>query len=171
MKAVAIDLGLKGALAFYDSVHPTGSYWEPMPVVKGKACWRTVFERIAAYNPYVLIVEKLMAFKRPRARPGEYKGTSPDLAIGMGEQMGNINMLAVALNTVKLVWVTPTQWQKNTLVPGKPGTTKARSIAMATHLYPNIDLTHNGKYKNPHDGAADALCILDWGLRHIGDGQ
>ncbi len=167
MKAVAIDLGLKGAMAFYDSTNPPGTFWEPMPVAEKKVDWPSLHKKVAWFDPQVMIIERLMAFKRPKARPGEFRGTPVDTAMGMGEQMGNVNMLATIMG-IRLVWVTPTQWQKGTLLPGLKNTTKARSIYMAGQLYPQIDLTHNGRFKSPHDGAADALCILDWGLRHIG---
>ncbi len=152
MIVVGIDLGLKGALAVSDGV---GYSCIPMPLIGKQINWTEVLHWLAGPPPPDwLVVEALKPFP----------GTQRNALFRMGEQMGTIAGVALAAK-IPFLPVTPRKWQTATLLPVQ-GDTKTRSIKTAQSLYPDFDLTFGGRFKKPHDGAADALCILDWGIRH-----
>lgn len=155
MIIAAIDLGLKGAIAWQESDGDTGCV--VMPTITGKAIdWMSVIELLHGIGR--AYVEGLQVFKTRKF------STTPNTAMKMGEQLGYIQGIALG-SGMSLVVVQPRTWQKM-LIPMRNGTTKQRSVLTAQQLYPDFDLRFNKRFKNPHDGAADALCILDWGVRH-----
>lgn len=69
-------------------------------------------------------------------------------------------------NKVKLVKVTPKEWQKE-MFHGIPlcDDKKVMSIMAAKRLFPNVSLKRTEKSKVDHDGISDALLISEYGIR------
>jgi crossover junction endodeoxyribonuclease RuvC len=147
---VAIDPGLKGAIAVLSdggiSVHR-------MPIAGKDLDLPTIAAIIKAASPEWIILEKVGAM------PGQ--GVASTFKFGKG--YGMIQGIAAAME-VALELTTPQRWKKVVL----HGTTKdkAAAIAFCRRAFPTIPLVPKG-CRVPHDGIADALCLLEYGRRTL----
>ncbi len=66
---------------------------------------------------------------------------------------------------LKLVRITPQQWQRPLLKCGK-GDTKKVALQMAKSLYPSFNLKATERCTTPHSGIVDALLIGTWANRN-----
>jgi crossover junction endodeoxyribonuclease RuvC len=82
-----------------------------------------------------------------------------------GKGYGSLIGLLVGLG-IRTELVTPQAWKKVVLA----GTVKDKDAAIAycRRAFPQISLLATPRCKTPHDGIADALCILEYGRRTYG---
>lgn len=151
MNIIALDPGLSGAIAIL--THNTITA-QPFPIA-GKALdlgALTTIIRDAA--PSLAVIEKV------HSMPGQ--GVSSTFKFGQG--YGSLMGITAALN-IPVELVTPQRWKGAILT----GTAKDKDAAIAycRRAFPDVQLVMKG-CRNPHDGMADALCILQFGLREFG---
>lgn len=165
---IAVDPGNKGGIASYVD----GSVMAVrMPTIKrtvGKRKRTAVdplsvaryFLKLASGTDAMFIMEKVQAMKG--------QGVSSMFAFGKGA--GAVEGV-IAMGSQQWMWgfdeVTPQRWKKEVL----EGTTKDKlaSINYCRRRFPQVNLIPSG-CKVPQDGLADALCMLEWGLRKYGKG-
>lgn len=164
MSFIAIDPGLKGALALFSD---QGQVIEvkPMPVFKSEGKvkqdnsslvkllqrWKTLNTNLEA------ILEEPLVFHNKK---GVYSvGTT---LRNVGRIEGILFVLGITVHTV-----TPKQWQAfyskttplKTLQSWKLDATKQQSITHASQLFPKVSLLTSSRCRKPSDGIADALLI------------
>jgi len=164
MPFIAIDPGLKGALALFSD---QGQVLEvkPMPVFKSESKaaqdnfslvnllsrWKSQSNNLEA------ILEEPLVFHNKK---GVYSvGT---VLRNVGRIEGILLVLEIPIYTV-----TPKQWQAfysrttplETLQSWKLDETKQQSITHASHLFPEVSLLSSSRCRKPSDGIADALLI------------
>ena len=66
--------------------------------------------------------------------------------------------------------VGPREWQDE-MLPLRGGDTKARSIARARELFPDVSLYPTARSRKPSDGLSDALLIAEFGRRRLDGGE
>lgn len=164
MSFIAIDPGLKGALALFS---PEGCVVEvkPMPLIKvGTKAAQDNLALLALFKQWKsqttdleVILEEPLVFHNKK---GVYSvGT-------VLRNVGRIEGILLSLN-IPVHSVTPKQWQAfyskisplKSLQDWKLDATKQQSISHATHLFPDISLFPNSRCRKPSDGIADALLI------------
>lgn len=151
MTLIAIDPGLKGGVA---TLHPDGTITaEPMPVAGKALDLGAIADHIRTLDPDWLILEKVGSM------PGQ--GVASTFKFGMG--YGAIQGVAAGLQ-VPVELVTPQRWKGRVL----HGTAKDKdaAIAFCRRAFPTVPLVPP-RCKKPHDGIADALCLLEYGRREL----
>lgn len=154
---IGIDPGAKGAL-----VKRKGSEIEIYPVegIKGKGVdyleLSKEFNRMIEGEENVVVVMESVH---------SIHGSSAKSNFSFGFINGFKECLAIN-NRIKLVKVTPKEWQKE-MFHGIPpcDDKKVMSIMAAKRLFPNTSLKRNEKCKTDHDGISDALLISEYGIR------
>lgn len=63
----------------------------------------------------------------------------------------------------KVVKVRPADWHRALFGKGVKGDAKARALAFVRDQYPEIDLTVSGRFRKPHEGFVDAICLAHYG--------
>lgn len=146
MTCVGIDPGKEGGIAIRSSGLV---YALPMPDQYNKV----VTLLAALQKPVMVCMEEGQAF------PGQGVVSM----FNYGKTNGILEGILIALE-IPYVLVKPQIWQKEVLA-GKSRRTsvdkKAASIEYATGRFPHISLVF-GRRTKPHDGMADALCIMDY---------
>lgn len=103
-------------------------------------------------------------------------GSAAGATFKFGYTVGATEALLIA-TSIPYDKVQPKQWQremwkdvekqKKESKSGRLVTdTKATSILAATNLYPEIDLRATARSKKPHDGKADSLLLMGYGIRN-----
>jgi crossover junction endodeoxyribonuclease RuvC len=145
---IAIDPGLSGGIA----IRYQGKLTAQLLPLAGKTLDLAELANIIRQaRPTLAIVEKV------HAMPGQ--GVTSMFTFGMG--YGAIQGI---LATLKIPYelVTPQRWKGVVLA----GTTKDKNAAIAycRRAFPNVSLVPP-RCRKPHDGIADALCLLEYGRR------
>lgn len=105
------------------------------------------------HNDVFVAIEKQQAF------PGQGVVSTFKTGYGYGLWLGILAGLQL-----DYIVVPPKKWQAE-MIPGKEGSTKERSIAMAFILFPEVSLLPTERSKIPHDGMADSLCLAEYARR------
>lgn len=145
---VAIDPGLSGAIAILHQGKVTA---QPMPLAGKTLDLVELATIIKQVSPSLAIIEKV------HAMPGQ--GVTSMFTFGMG--YGAIQGIVAALG-IRLELISPQAWKKVVLA----GTAKDKDAAIAycRRAFPSVPLVLP-RCRKPHDGIADALCILEYGRR------
>jgi hypothetical protein len=160
VKIVSIDPGQKGS--YVEAVHhkDTGvtSILKAgkLPFTKGKFDLHRLYNLVSNYHPDVVVVE------RQCVRPGFS-------LVAAGTQMFNYGQLiaVVELAGVTPALVFPITWASKMIPNANKGKSKAASISYAQAHYPEVSLFPTAKSKTSHDGIADAICLLDYYVKHL----
>jgi crossover junction endodeoxyribonuclease RuvC len=150
-RLVAIDPGLSGAIAI--RVGSTVTV-QPLPLAGKLLDLAELANIIRQAQPTLAIVEKV------HAMPGQGVVSMFTFGHGYGAIQGILSTLGVPYELV-----TPQAWKGVILA----GTTKDKnaSIAYCRRAFPSVSLVPS-RCRKPHDGMADALCLLEFG-RRFGD--
>ncbi|ABW29234.1 RuvC family protein [Acaryochloris marina] len=147
---IAIDPGLKGGIAFQNH---QATIAKPLPTSGKDLDLVTLATWVEAAQPQLAIVEKVGAMPK--------QGVASTFKFGSG--YGGLLGICAALQ-IPVELVTPQRWKRVVLA----GTTKDKDAAIAycRRAFPDIELIQPGCRK-PHDGVADALCLLKFGIREF----
>lgn len=147
MLVVGIDPGQKGGIAYYCDI--SGEYGAfPMPATR-RQLYESLYNLTSEFGVTTAIVESV------HSMPGQGVSSTFKFGKGVGEILGICTALSFIIHEP-----TPQAWKKEVLA----GTdkSKAAAIQVAENLYPEINLVPKGCRK-PHDGMADAVCLMQWG--------
>lgn len=147
---VALDPGLSGAIAIFNNNTISA---QPFPIAGKALDLRSLTEIIRGANPEFAVIEKV------HSMPGQ--GVSSTFKFGQG--YGALLGITAALG-IPTELVTPQRW-KGTVLAGT-AKDKDAAIAYCRRAFPDVPLIMKGCRK-PHDGVADALCLLQFGLREF----
>lgn len=154
-----IDPGLKGGIAFYDTITSKLTTYK-MPLNNDGVDGHCLVMLLNAWKPERLVLED--QFVVPDA-PGKKRGKMGKQSIlVMGQNWGIILGVAQALR-IKTVVVLPNVWQAK-LCPRKLfqfDDTKDRAHAAARKFFPGHNFVPDG-CANFHDGMVDAACLAKY---------
>lgn len=154
-RILAIDPGKTGAYAFYNS---SAARAEAMPLVGDAVDIGRLREEWFSFGPDVAYIEE------PFAGPKMSRGSAMTFGRSVGRLEGVLAGLCIPYETVR-----PQTWKAVVL----KGTAKDKDAAIqyAARRWPRVPLIR-GRCRRAHDGIADALCILTWGIsRQFGIGE
>lgn len=101
----------------------------------------------------------LAVLEQGRGQPG---ASSSSLAIGVGF---GLLLGIIAANGWEVVIVQPSTWHRALFGTKAAGEPKARALAYVRDRIPIVDATLGGRFKKPHQGYVDALCLASYGMR------
>src|SRR5512138_2971483 len=148
MRILAIDPGKTGAYAFWDEQHALA---EPMPLMGDEVDLGELRKEWTALEVEMALVEEpFPGLKMSRPRAMHY-----------GRHVGRLEGVLAGL-AIPYVTVRPQTWKAVVL----KGTAKDKEAAIlyASRRFPEVALGRGPKGR-AHDGMADALCMLEWGLK------
>jgi crossover junction endodeoxyribonuclease RuvC len=145
MNIAAIDPGLRGAIAVYYQ-QQVSAY--PLPVIGDEVDLVTLADWIKGWNLSLIAIEKVHSMPNQGVRS----------MFSFGKHYGGLLGIAAALK-IPVRLVQSQQWKK--LVLCGTAKDKAAAIAYCRRVFPNVNLVLP-RCRVPHDGMADALCILEW---------
>ncbi len=176
----AIDPGKKGAIAILENGTIQA---HPLPLAGKELDLVAIADELREHNPTILVIEKV------GARPGNGSVSM----FSFGRAVGSVEGIAAALK-VEIREVEPKAWQEATTTPLKgtaigwcqsrypkvrgffkvPRTPrernrmqcKAASIMFAGLNFPAVPLIPK-RHTAPHDGIADAVCLLEYARRSL----
>ena len=146
MTIAGIDPGKNGAIAFYEDFMVE---WRPMPISGKEIDVSALARMIEVHHPDVAFVEKV------HAMPGNGAVSMFSFGKGYGILLGVLG----ALN-IRTELVTPQAWKK--LVLAGSAKDKDAAISYCRRAFPDVSLIAP-RCRTPHDGAADAICISEFG--------
>jgi crossover junction endodeoxyribonuclease RuvC len=151
MNIIAFDPGQKGGIAIH---HQGTTTAQPMPIAGKAIDLPAIAEIVRSNQPDLAVIEKVGSM------PGQ--GVASTFTFGMG--YGQIQGLLAGMG-IPFELVTPQAWKKLVLA----GTCKDKDAAIAycRRAFPDVPLVMP-RCRNPHDGIADSLCLLQYGLRSFG---
>jgi len=146
-RILAVDPGRAGGYAFWDG---TSALAEVMPLMGDAVDLGELRKEWLAFEPDVAYVEE------PFPGPKMSKLSAMTFGRHVGRLEGILAGLKIPYETVR-----PQTWKAVVL----KGTAKDKDAAIqyATRRFPGVPLIR-GKHRTPHDGIADSLCLLVWGL-------
>jgi crossover junction endodeoxyribonuclease RuvC len=147
---IALDPGLSGAIATWSNGTITA---QPFPVCGKVLDLAALAEIIRDARPSLAVIEKVAS------RPGQGVASTFKFGQGYGALLGITAALGIPTELV-----TPQRWKGAILT----GTAKDKDAAISycRRAFPDVPLIMPGCRK-PHDGIADALCILEFGRREF----
>jgi crossover junction endodeoxyribonuclease RuvC len=148
LNIIAIDPGIKGAIAIRCEGKISAM---PMPIAGKHLDAASIVQLLNQVKPAMAVMEKVTAM------PGQ--GVTSTFTFGMG--YGLLQGILAGLG-VPVELVTPQAWKKEVLAGSAKD--KAAAIAYCRRVYPGVALVLP-RCRVPHDGIADALCILTYGMR------
>jgi crossover junction endodeoxyribonuclease RuvC len=151
MNVIAFDPGQKGGLAIH---HQGVTTAQPMPMAGKAIDLPTIAALIRSHSPDIAVIEKVGSM------PGQGVASTFTFGTGYGQLQGLLAGLGIPFELV-----TPQAWKKLVLA----GTTKDKNAAIAycRRAFPDVSLVMP-RCRVPHDGVADSLCLLQYGLRTYG---
>ncbi|MDS3860156.1 Holliday junction endonuclease [Thermosynechococcaceae cyanobacterium BACA0444] len=149
MNLAAVDPGLSGGLAI---LHGGNVIAKPLPIAGKDLDLATLAQWLKESNPGLVVVEKV------HSMPGQ--GVASMFTFGKG--FGAILGIAAALN-ISVELVTPQAWKKVVLAGSQKD--KNAAIDYCRRAFPQVSLLPGPRCRKPHDGMADALCLLEYGRR------
>lgn len=102
----------------------------------------------------IVIVEKV------HSMPKQGVASTFTFGVGYGKVIGMCQTLGISFDLVP-----PQSWKSTILQNTKKD--KAAAIDYVKRLFPRVPLIPEGA-KKPHDGIADAVCIMQWGVEKYG---
>jgi crossover junction endodeoxyribonuclease RuvC len=150
LNLIALDPGLTGAIAILKNNTITA---QPFPIAGKTLDLAALTHIIRDAAPELVVIEKV------HSMPGQ--GVSSTFKFGQG--YGALLGITAALS-IPTELVTPQRW-KGTVLAGT-AKDKQAAIAYCRRAFPDVPLIMKGCRK-PHDGVADALCLLQFGLREF----
>ena len=151
MNLISLDPGLSGAIAILHNGTITA---HPLPIAGKALDLGALAAAIRDASPELAVIEKVGAM------PGQ--GVSSTFKFGQG--YGSLLGLCAALD-IPVELVTPQRW-KGSVLAGTPKD-KDAAVAYCRRAFPNVELIQP-QCRKAHDGVADALCLLQFGLREFG---
>ncbi len=149
MNILAIDPGKKGGWAYRDEL---GRITFGIMPISGNILDVTGLAILAKQDFLTKVyIEKV------HSMPGQSCVAMFNFGMGFGQLIGMCQS-----NLISYVLVTPQAWKKEILHDTLKD--KASAIEFCRREYPGLDLIPKGCRK-PHDGIADALCILTYAIR------
>jgi hypothetical protein len=109
MIILAIDPGITGALAFYDTAHPDRVAVYDMPIVDGDVAPHAVWYRILESKPHVAIIEHV--------HPHPKEGVSSVWRFAAAYTTAHV---VVQLLNIPIILVTPAKWKRYMNLKGGP---------------------------------------------------
>ena len=159
MIVIGIDPGLSGAVAAVDSETLELYRVCDTPVLKvGTGCEYHVSEMADLLRSIILGSSARVVIERAQPMPGQGVTSTFSTGMGYGIWIGVVGALGIPYSSVR-----PCDWTRK-LLKGVPGEGKARSILLASQIFPGIALTPPGCRK-PRDGRADAACLAYYGVQ------
>lgn len=152
MIIAGVDPGKTGGIAVCDTENPGRIKACPMPV-SGK---EIDGEMLARYLSDV----NLVILEKVAARPGQ--GVSSMFKFGM--VYGIVQGVCLG-RKIPFELVTPQRWKKIVLADTKKD--KDAAISYCRRRFPDVSLLATERSRKPHDGMADALCLMEYGRRQI----
>lgn len=148
---IAIDPGLAGGVAVLHRDQTITA--QPMPLAGKELDLITLATLVREVHPDWLVIE--------RVGPMPKQGVVSTFKFGSG--YGSLLGIAAALQ-IPTELVTPQRWKGRVL----HGTAKDKDAAIAycRRVFPAIPLVPP-RCRVPHDGIADALCVLEYGRREL----
>ena len=148
MRVLAIDPGKAGAYVFWDGASVVA---ETMPIMGDEIDLGELRKEWLAFEPDVAYLEE------PFAGPMMSKVSAMTFGRSVGRLEGVLAGLKIPYETVR-----PQTWKAVVL----KGTAKDKEAAItyATRRFPSVSLIRGNRSRKAHDGIADALCILTWGM-------
>jgi crossover junction endodeoxyribonuclease RuvC len=152
MNIISFDPGKKGGIATH---HKGITNVYPMPLAGKVLDLASIATIIKNASPDIAVIEKVGGM------PGQGVASTFTFGTGYGQIQGLLAGLGIPFELV-----TPQAWKKLVLA----GTTKDKDAAIAycRRAFPHIPLVMP-RCRTPHDGIADALCIMQFGLRNFGN--
>jgi crossover junction endodeoxyribonuclease RuvC len=151
MNIIAFDPGQKGGIAIhYQGI--TIAY--PMPLAGKTLDLPSIATLIRSHSPDLAVIEKVGSM------PGQGVTSTFTFGCGYGQLQGLLAGMGVPFELV-----TPQAWKKLVLA-GTPKD-KDAAIAYCRRAFPDVPLVMP-RCRTPHDGIADSLCLLQYGLRSFG---
>lgn len=152
---VGIDPGKSGGVAIGDAETRRVSVFK-MPLLGDEIDSLSIFRRIqklGSPKKVRVVVEKVSSM------PHQGVTSTFTFGKGCGKILATLEILEVSYRLVL-----PPAWKKIVLA----GTAKDKNAAIeyVARTYPGVPLVPPG-CKKPHDGIADAVCLMDWGLRDL----
>jgi len=146
MLFIGIDPGMKGGVAHY-CTHSCKYGAVPMPATRLQLFY-LLRDLRTEFGPIIAGVESV------HSMPGQGVSSTFKFGKGCGEILG----ILTALNA-EIIEPTPQAWKKLVLAGTDKG--KDAAIQVAENSFPDIVLVPKNCRK-PHDGMADAVCIMDY---------
>lgn len=148
-----IDPGKNGGWAFFDS--ETGRIEVGrMPLTGGQVDVDPLAKIINTQEKVIVAIEKV------HAMPGQGVSSMFSFGLSYGKIIGLCQSMGVSFDLVL-----PTRWKKEVLA----GTTKDKEAAIeyVSRMYRSVSLIPE-RCRKAHSGIADAVCIMEWGIRKYG---
>ncbi len=154
MNIISFDPGQKGEIAIH---HQGATTAHPMPLAGKVLDLASIAAIIREASPDIAVIEKVGSM------PGQ--GVSSTFTFGTG--YGQIQGLLAGLG-IPFELVTPQAW-KGLVLAGTPKN-KDAAIAYCRRAFPDVPLVMP-RCRTPHDGVADALCLLQYSIRSFGGNE
>jgi len=148
MNMIAFDPGQKGGIATHHN-GTTTAY--PMPLAGKGLDLPAIAGIIRSTSPDLAVIEKVGSM------PGQGVASTFTFGTGYGQLQGILAGLGIPFELV-----TPQAWKK--LVLAGTAKDKAAAIAYCRRVFPDVSLVMP-RCRSAHDGIADALCLMQFGLR------
>jgi crossover junction endodeoxyribonuclease RuvC len=148
MNIISFDPGQKGGIAIHNQ-GITAAY--PMPLAGKVLDLASITTIIKEASPEIAVIEKVGSM------PGQGVSSTFTFGNGYGQLQGLLAGLGIPFELV-----TPQAWKKLVLA-GTPKD-KDAAIAYCRRVFPDVSLVMP-RCRIPHDGIADALCLMQYGIR------
>ena len=154
MNIIAFDPGQKGGIAIHYQGDTTA---HPMPLAGKTLDLPAIATLIRSHSPSIAVIEKVGCM------PGQGVSSTFTFGCGYGQLQGLLAGMGIPFELV-----TPQAWKK-LILAGTPKD-KDAAIAYCRRVFPDVPLVMP-RCRTPHDGIADSLCLLQYGLRSFGGRQ
>jgi crossover junction endodeoxyribonuclease RuvC len=148
MNIISFDPGKSGAIAIHRDCITTA---QPMPIAGKELDIPTLATIVRSASPDLAVIEKV------HSMPGQGVASTFSFGCGYGQIQGLLAGLGIPFELV-----TPQAWKR--LILAGSAKDKDAAIAYCRRVFPDVPLVPP-RCRSPHDGIADALCILQFGLR------
>lgn len=154
MNIISFDPGQKGGIAIHYQGITTA---QAMPIAGKLLDLPAIAQIVSSVSPDLAVIEKVGSM------PGQGVASTFTFGTGYGQLQGLLAGLGIPFELV-----TPQAWKKLILA----GTTKDKDAAIAycRRAFPEVALVLP-RCRIPHDGIADALCLMQYGIRSFGGGK
>lgn len=152
MNICGIDPGLKGGLAILDNGKV---YGYPMPLSGKDINVMAIVDLLRSHRVDLVICEQVHAMPA-KGMNGKNQGITSTFTFGKGYGM----VLGAVMGAgVPLELVSPQKWKAVTLCNTEKD--KKAAVDFCRRRYPDVNLVMP-RCRTPHDGVADAICILHY---------
>jgi crossover junction endodeoxyribonuclease RuvC len=148
MNIISFDPGQKGGIAIHHQGNTTA---HPMPLAGKGLDLASIATMVRSAAPDIAVIEKVGSM------PGQGVSSTFTFGTGYGQLQGLLAGMGIPYELV-----TPQAWKK-LILAGTPRD-KDAAIAYCRRAFPEVPLVMP-KCRNAHDGMADALCLMQYGIR------